>query len=39
MPTMFAQFWAAAGHPYAVYPTSYDELRQCTGAKPMVVGD
>jgi len=31
--------WAAAGHPYAVYPTSYDELRQCTGAKPMVVGD
>ena len=31
--------WAAAGHPHAVYPTTYDELIQCTGAKPMVVGD
>jgi hypothetical protein len=31
--------WAAAGHPHAVYPTSYAELIECTGAQPMVVGD
>jgi prolyl-tRNA editing enzyme YbaK/EbsC (Cys-tRNA(Pro) deacylase) len=31
--------WAAAGHPHAVYPTTFTELLQCTGAKPMVVGD
>lgn len=31
--------WAAAGHPHAVYPTTFTELIQCTGAKPMVVGD
>jgi prolyl-tRNA editing enzyme YbaK/EbsC (Cys-tRNA(Pro) deacylase) len=31
--------WAAAGHPHAVYPTSYSELLECTGAKSMVVGD
>jgi prolyl-tRNA editing enzyme YbaK/EbsC (Cys-tRNA(Pro) deacylase) len=31
--------WAAAGHPHAVYPTSFEELIQCTGATPMVVGD
>ena len=31
--------WAAAGHPHAVYPTSYDELLKCTRATPMVVGD
>jgi prolyl-tRNA editing enzyme YbaK/EbsC (Cys-tRNA(Pro) deacylase) len=31
--------WAASGHPHAVYPTSFEELIQCTGAKPMVVGD
>jgi prolyl-tRNA editing enzyme YbaK/EbsC (Cys-tRNA(Pro) deacylase) len=31
--------WAAAGHPHAVYPTTYDELIQCTGAKSMVVGE
>jgi len=31
--------WAASGHPHAVYPTSFDELVKCTGAKPMVVGD
>ncbi|MEY4313974.1 MAG: hypothetical protein RIS93_554, partial [Actinomycetota bacterium] len=26
--------WAAAGHPHAVYPTTYNELISCTGAKP-----
>ena len=31
--------WAAAGHPHAVYPTSFGELLECTGATPMVVGD
>ena len=31
--------WAAAGHPHAVYPTSFSELLECTGAKPTVVGD
>ena len=31
--------WAAAGHPHAVYPTSFKELHQCTDAQPMVVGD
>ena len=31
--------WAASGHPHAVYPTTYDELIQCTGAQPMIVGD
>lgn len=31
--------WAAAGHPHAVYPTTYNELITCTGAKPMVVGN
>jgi prolyl-tRNA editing enzyme YbaK/EbsC (Cys-tRNA(Pro) deacylase) len=31
--------WAAAGHPHAVYPTTFAELIGCTGAQPMVVGD
>ena len=31
--------WAAAGHPHAVYPTSFLELVACTGATPMIVGD
>ncbi len=31
--------WAAAGHPHAVYPTSYGELLKSTGAMPMVVGE
>ena len=31
--------WAAAGHPHAVYPTTFTELLKCTGAQPMVVGD
>jgi prolyl-tRNA editing enzyme YbaK/EbsC (Cys-tRNA(Pro) deacylase) len=31
--------WAAAGHPHAVYPTSYSELLQCTGARPVNVGE
>lgn len=31
--------WAASGHPHAVYPTSFEELKLCTSATPMVVGD
>ena len=31
--------WAAAGHPHAVYPTTYAELIKCTGAQPMNVGE
>jgi prolyl-tRNA editing enzyme YbaK/EbsC (Cys-tRNA(Pro) deacylase) len=31
--------WAAAGHPHAVYPTTYDELLRITAAQAMVVGD
>ena len=29
--------WAAAGHPHAVFPTSYAELIRATGAANMVV--
>ncbi len=31
--------WAAAGHPHAVYPTTYAELIKCTDAQPMIVGE
>ena len=31
--------WAAAGHPHAVYPTSFSELVRVTSATPMIVGD
>jgi prolyl-tRNA editing enzyme YbaK/EbsC (Cys-tRNA(Pro) deacylase) len=29
--------WAAAGHPHAVFPTSYDELLRVTGGEPTQV--
>ena len=35
----YGAVWAAAGHPHVVYPTTYSELIDCTGAKPMVVGE
>jgi prolyl-tRNA editing enzyme YbaK/EbsC (Cys-tRNA(Pro) deacylase) len=35
----YDQVWAAAGHPHAVFPTSFLELLQCTGATSMFVGD
>lgn len=35
----YAVVWAAAGHPHAVYPTSFSELVAITLAKPMVVGE
>jgi prolyl-tRNA editing enzyme YbaK/EbsC (Cys-tRNA(Pro) deacylase) len=31
--------WAAAGHPHAVYPTTFTELLECTSAQPMVIGE
>lgn len=31
--------WAAAGHPHAVFPTTYLELLTHTGATALVVGD
>ena len=31
--------WAAAGHPHAVFPTTFDELVAMTGGVAMVVGD
>ncbi|MCO7219780.1 YbaK/EbsC family protein [Klenkia sp. PcliD-1-E] len=36
----FPQVWAAAGHPHAVFPTSYDELLRITaGTAAEVDGD
>ena len=35
----FEVVWAAAGHPHAVFPTSYSELLKCTQARPLKVGD
>ena len=29
--------WAAAGHPHAVFPTSFEALRQATGARALSV--
>ncbi len=31
--------WAAAGHPHAVFPTSYEELLRLTGGTAAEVGD
>ncbi len=31
--------WAAAGHPHAVFPTTYDELTKVTSATQMRVAD
>lgn len=33
-----ATVWAAAGHPHAVFPTTYDELLRITGGTPAEVG-
>lgn len=30
--------WAAAGHPHAVFPTTFVELRSATGAQSMFIG-
>jgi prolyl-tRNA editing enzyme YbaK/EbsC (Cys-tRNA(Pro) deacylase) len=31
--------WAAAGHPHAVFPTTYSELVKITKAQSMVVAE
>lgn len=31
--------WAAAGHPHAVFPTTYTQLLSATGAQAMIIGD
>ena len=31
--------WAAAGHPHAVFQTTYNQLVEITGATPLVVGN
>jgi len=33
----FDEIWAAAGHPAAVFSTTYDELRSMTGAQEIAV--
>ncbi|KWX00306.1 prolyl-tRNA synthetase [Carbonactinospora thermoautotrophica] len=35
----YDEVWAAAGHPYAVFPTTFDELARITGGTPAEVGD
>ena len=35
----FPVVWAAAGHPHAVFPTTYAELLTLTDGTPAVVGD
>ncbi|SFT77543.1 Cys-tRNA(Pro) deacylase, prolyl-tRNA editing enzyme YbaK/EbsC [Geodermatophilus amargosae] len=35
----YERVWAAAGHPSAVFPTTFDELLQLTGGTPAEVGD
>ncbi|MBA3419907.1 MAG: YbaK/EbsC family protein [Geodermatophilaceae bacterium] len=35
----FAVVWAAAGHPAAVFPTTYDELLRITAGSAAEVGD
>ena len=34
----YETIWAAAGHPHAVFPTTFDQLVAITGATPLVVG-
>jgi prolyl-tRNA editing enzyme YbaK/EbsC (Cys-tRNA(Pro) deacylase) len=33
----YPEIWAAAGHPHTVFPTTFDELVQLTGAEPTTV--
>lgn len=35
----YSVIWAAAGHPHAVFPTTYDELKRVLGAQAMKVGE
>jgi len=31
--------WAAAGHPHAVFPTPFDQIRTLANALPMIIGE
>jgi prolyl-tRNA editing enzyme YbaK/EbsC (Cys-tRNA(Pro) deacylase) len=33
------EVWAAAGHPHAVFPTTFEELKKISDAMPMIVGE
>jgi len=35
----YSVVWAAAGHPHAVFPTSFNELKSVLAAMVMKVGD
>lgn len=35
----YSEIWGAAGHPHAVFPTTFAELQSVTSATTMVVGD
>ncbi|MGY1593723.1 YbaK/EbsC family protein [Geodermatophilus sp. SYSU D00708] len=35
----YERVWAAAGHPHAVFPTTYEELLRLTGGSPAEVGN
>ena len=35
----YSVIWAAAGHPHAVFPTTYDELKRVLGAQDMKVSE
>ena len=35
----YQSIWAAAGHPHAVFPTTYQELLEASGAKAARVGN
>ena len=35
----YQAIWAAAGHPHAVFPSSYQELLKASGAKAARVGN
>lgn len=34
----YETIWAAAGHPHAVFPTTFADLSKATDAQPMIVG-
>ena len=35
----YPEIWAAAGHPHAVFPTTFQELLRITGALPIAVAE
>ena len=37
--SVYDLIWAAGGHPHAVFPSNFEELKRVTGATSMMVGD